>query len=1247
MGSKSNGINIPGVILDELKGRDYSNDERFLVKKGKKRGAKQLSRKDRRKLQRAEKKNKGKKELNVEDVLKTKHKPKQQERNVQTKQNKSKKAKIDNELPFSSDDDLSSGDFDEFEEGDLDEEEWQQLRELEEDSEEDEDVDEESEDERESQHHVKERKNISKYQESEKRLDSDDDEESSVNDEQEKITEDKEESENSEDTDSQYSSDDDEDVEEFDSDLEGEEKEMTVEETMAKLKALKEKKNKAGNNEENIDNSRHSSSSDYSDGSEFEDSEENNDMTAEETMAKLKALKEGKNNSNTKNDVDISSSSEYSGDSEIDNDSEEMEMTAEETMQKLKALKQTKQNSKGKDNIQMEKDSDLNSDDEIISEEEYYDDDGDDDDGEPEMTAEETMRKLKELKELKSKNINKEKNTVRFDLPDSPSEGEEGEDNDYSSAFDEEELSAEGSDNEMTAEETMEALKKAKEAKRKDKSSSSIKKNKNKKEEEEEPVTPFPLTHSERVAIQKDEWDMNYYAKKLGLKGDKRKIRAKDDFDAVGGLLEGLDFFENYDNLSDSEEESSESEDESDEEEESEEDFEDETRAKKNNQNPFPSDDELSSGDFDEFDENDLNEEEWEQLRELEDSEDESESENDDLDSGKNKKKKSKQKENPYVAPVDSGAYVPPSMRQKLASTDSDNATIAEIRKKVKSQLNKLSESNLLVIINSLNELYDSYARQYVTETMTSEILQLISQNNKLLDGFVMNYSAVVYALWKLRGTEAGASFLQALVEEFLTQYEHQARQLNDSSDEPLVTNKKCSNIISLISYCYNFGLMSSRLIFDIIKELIASPNEFSTELLLRIVSISGPLIRGDDPSALKDILAELLANMKSVKASPRMQFLLDVMADLKNNRLKPSILAADHRSIKKVVSNSVKGNTVEEPLQVTLEDIKNVEEKGKWWLVGASWKGNMNSAFEEADFSNADASSKSRSGVEVELNDDLLDDIPDWSKLAREQRMNTEVRRAIFISIMSAQDYVEASTKIEKLGLKNKQALEIPKVILHCLLAEGGNNGYNPYYALVASKLCEINSSLTKSFQFLFWDILKKFEDKTNYDSDEEMEDEDDDLDENKSLRKIMSQGKFFGSLIADNVLKLDAFKHVPLMGGLTKNGYLFIEVLIFQLLLSIAKKSETKIKKKTGGKEVVYTKSLMSSLLVNGIKIENKSFILKGLKWFIEKKLKYTDYLVGKKGEKQYNKDFKRMGWAVETICELIVDELETVDI
>ena len=111
-----------------------------------------------------------------------------------------------------------------------------------------------------------------------------------------------------------------------------------------------------------------------------------------------------------------------------------------------------------------------------------------------------------------------------------------------------------------------------------------------------------------------------------------------------------------------------------------------------------------------------------------------------------------------------------------------------------------------------------------------------------------------------------------------------------------------------------------------------------------------------------------------------------------------------------------------------------------------------MDNAFAEADKAKPEPVAKKRT---IEITDTLLDGIPDWNEIAKAQRMNTDVRRAIFISIMSAHDYMDAFTKLEKLNLKNKQSLEVPKVLVHCLSVDSAQNGYNPYYCLLYTSRC------------------------------------------------------------------------------------------------------------------------------------------------------------------------------------------------
>ncbi|QEU61975.1 Sgd1 [Kluyveromyces lactis] len=881
-----------------------------------------------------------------------------------------------------------------------------------------------------------------------------------------------------------------------------------------------------------------------------------------------------------------------------------------------------------------------------------YDDDedeeeeeDDDDEEEGSLTAEETMAKLKALKEKKRQG-NPPRSEMTVDDARNSSEDDEILYEEYSADDMDDDEEGDSGLKEMSVEETMAALKAMKEEKLQAKSSKStttgiVEKgsNKNRKESGKKEKTKSkseiysPLTPEDKAAIERDELDMKYYAGKLGLKNGK-KLRATDEYDAIGGLLEGLDYFEDFgddesgeenveddSNVSDDGEDELISENDEDEDEQTE-DGQIET--------PFSSDDELSSGDFDEFDEDDLDEDEWQQLRELEGHAPSS--------------ARKKQKENIYAAPAieENKSYVPPSLRKKQLE-ESDSETNKELKRKVKSALNKLSDSNSAIIVTSLNELYDNYARQYVNDAINNQMIEVVAQKNKLLDTFIMNYAGVAFSIWKLRGTEAGASFIQALVQKFLEIYSEQIQSArNSKSDEPIILSKETTNLLTLLGYSYNFGLVSSRLIYDVIKLLIQEPNEYTTELLLRIISVCGPLIRGDDPRALKDIITELLANVKQMKQTPRLSFLLETLSDLKNNRLKPSVLAANHQPLKKGILGSLRISTSasSEPLLASLEDIKNVDSKGKWWLIGASWKGNQESAFDEA---NVKENRTIANQTNIKLDDDLLSEMIDWNEIAKQQRMNTDVRRAIFVSIMSAEDYLDAFTKIEKLNLKSKQSLDISRVLLHCLSNDGTSSGYNPYYSLLAGKLSEHNHKLLKSFQFLFWEIVKKLELETHSDDEEDtLFSNEDTVDEDTRLQKLAKQGRFFGHLIAEGHLKLDAFKHVPLMAGLNSDGIIFFDILFFQLFLSEGKAAEIKIKR-DGKKTFEYNSDGLSSLIEKGINIQNKNVILKALRWFISKHFDYTKYISGMKGSKEHDRESRRLSWAVASFKKLIEEELK----
>jgi nucleolar MIF4G domain-containing protein 1 len=74
------------------------------------------------------------------------------------------------------------------------------------------------------------------------------------------------------------------------------------------------------------------------------------------------------------------------------------------------------------------------------------------------------------------------------------------------------------------------------------------------------------------------------------------------------------------------------------------------------------------------------------------------------------------------------------------------------------------------------------------------------------------------------------------------------------------------------------------------------------------------------------------------------------------------------------------------EPLRVSLEDLRSADTKGKWWLVGAAWGGDP-LVDNQAEFTKSSPDT----------------DQDDLTKLARAQGMNTDIRRGVFVLLMSS----------------------------------------------------------------------------------------------------------------------------------------------------------------------------------------------------------------------------------------------------
>lgn len=77
--------------------------------------------------------------------------------------------------------------------------------------------------------------------------------------------------------------------------------------------------------------------------------------------------------------------------------------------------------------------------------------------------------------------------------------------------------------------------------------------------------------------------------------------------------------------------------------------------------------------------------------------------------------------------------------------------------------------------------------------------------------------------------------------------------------------------------------------------------------------------------------------------------------------------------------------------LRVSLDDLRSADTKGKWWLVGAAWAGDpLVDKQTDTRMQSMDNSNKDSAGEQLLM-------------LAKKQGMNTDIRRSIFVVVMSS----------------------------------------------------------------------------------------------------------------------------------------------------------------------------------------------------------------------------------------------------
>lgn len=586
------------------------------------------------------------------------------------------------------------------------------------------------------------------------------------------------------------------------------------------------------------------------------------------------------------------------------------------------------------------------------------------------------------------------------------------------------------------------------------------------------------------------------------------------------------------------------------------------------------------------------------------------------------------------------GKYIPPALRRKMEQSQSETISAEEqkLQRAIKGLLNRFGENNLEIIIGEIEELYRQSSRAQVTNYLTKLVLETIALNDNIGDTLVVLYAALITSLHRIVGVEFGAHFIQEMIDLLLKQYgAANASESNDTTETS--SGKQARNLIALMASLYNLNVIACPLMYDVIRLLLGVEKdkkqtqsimtELDVDLLLKVVKLCGAQLRHDDPTSLKSIISiaqeqqqKQAQNGQSV--SMRAKFMLESMSDLRNNRSRATTASVGAESLtkmRKFLGNLSKKHTIrtQEPLRVGLEDLRNVEKRGKWWLVGAAWAGYDFTSKEGSEKANLkDANKIKKSNKDLDSLETKEDNIV---QLARQHGMNTAIRQQIFVTLLSSQDYLDAVHRLLTMTHKKAtQRREIVRVLLHCLAREPA---FNPYYVVVGSRLANEDERGTKiTMQYCLWDFMRKLGEKSvggqSILSRQEEEDESDlEEDENESTlafggekgmaseQGMSNVARTYGWWMAKGSLTMEALRAVDFT--MIRKGIPFVQLLIIHILLSISATSpvQTLMTSKGNSSQADTSKKqkAVETLFVQGTRANQR--LAQGLLIFMEQHL------------------------------------------
>ncbi|XP_071916111.1 uncharacterized protein [Coffea arabica] len=456
------------------------------------------------------------------------------------------------------------------------------------------------------------------------------------------------------------------------------------------------------------------------------------------------------------------------------------------------------------------------------------------------------------------------------------------------------------------------------------------------------------------------------------------------------------------------------------------------------------------------------------------------------------------------------GVYIPPYKLARMMKEVQDKSSVEyqrmswdALRKSINGLVNKVNATNIKNIIPEL------FAENLIRGR--GLFCRSCMKSQMASPGFTDVFAALV-AVANTKFPEVGELLLRRIILQLQRAYKR--------NDKPQLLAA-----VKFIAHLVNQQVVHELIALELLTVLLENPTDDSVEVAVGFVTECGSMLQDLCPRGLHGIFERFRGILHEGEIDKRVQFLIEGLFALRKAKfqgypaVRPELdLVEQEDQLTHEVSLSDEIDP-EITLDIFKADPNFLENEKKYEELKKSILG------EESD---DEADSDGGSEDEDEDEDESDEEEEEKMQIKDETETNlVNLRRTIYLTIMSSVDFEEAGHKLLKIKLEPGQEMELCIMLLECCSQE---RTYLRYYGLLGQRFCMINKVHQENFEKCFvqqYSMIHRLE--TN---------------------KLRNVAKFFAHLLGTDALPWHVLSYIRLTEeDTTSSSRIFIKILFQEL--------------------------------------------------------------------------------------------------